>query len=86
MTVYSAKNKRKLTEIEFKNNHYLANLLAITKYLGLSLANAKKLCKHPDIKIAVDPPIEISSDLDTDVIFDKLDEYDIVISVTVSSK
>lgn len=86
MTVYSAKNKRKLTEIEFKNNHYLANLLAITKYLGLNLANAKKLCKHPDIKIAVDPPIEINSELDTDVIFDKLDEYDIVISVTVSSK
>lgn len=86
MRVYSAKNKCKLTEIEFKNSHYLANLLAVTKYLGLNLADAKKLCKHPDIKIAVNPPLEIKSNLDTDEIFDRLDEYNIVISITVSDK
>lgn len=32
---------RKLTEIEFGTDHYLANLLACTKILGIPLSKAK---------------------------------------------
>ena len=46
---------RKLTEIKFGTDHYLANLLACTKILGITLSKARTLCKsHPDMNIKVE--------------------------------
>ena len=76
---------RKLTEIKFGTDHYLANLLACTKILGIPLSKARALCKsHPDMKIKVDPPLQIISKLSTDDIHTELDEYTITITITIN--
>lgn len=86
MIVKVNENKnRRLTEICCNTEHYLANLLAITKILGIPLADAKSICKKckPGQRIAVTKPIPIVSKLNTDKLFDALDEYEITISITV---
>ena len=76
---------RKLTEIKFGTDHYLANLLACTKILGIPLSKARTLCKsHPDMKIKVDPPLQIISKLSTDDIHAELDEYTITVKITIN--
>ena len=73
MVVNKVKEGRKLTEIKFSNDHYLANLLATTKVLGISLERAKKLCRTvPGKRVEVNPPIEIISKLNTDKLFEEL--------------
>lgn len=65
---------RKLTEIKFGTDHYLANLL---------VSKARTLCKsHPDMNIKVDPPLPIISKLPTDAIHAELDEYTITVKIT----
>lgn len=72
---------RKITEIKFGTDHYLANLLACTKILGIPLSKARTLCKsHPDMNIKVDLPI--ISKLPTDAIHAELDEYTITVKIT----
>lgn len=62
---------RKLTEIKFGTDHYLANLLACTKILGIPLSKARTLCKsHPDMNI--------------DAIHAELDEYTITVKITIN--
>lgn len=76
---------RKLTEIKFGTDHYLANLLACTKILGIPLSKARTLCKsHPHMKIKVDPPLQIISKLSTDDIHTELDEYTITVTITIN--
>lgn len=76
---------RKLTEIKFGTDHYLANLLACTKILGIPLSKARTLCKsNPDMKIKVDPPLQIISKLSTDDIHTELDEYTITVTITIN--
>lgn len=87
MVVNKVKEGRKLTEIKFSNDHYLANLLATTKVLGISLERAKKLCRTvPGKRVEVNPPIEIISKLNTDKLFEKLEEYEIEVSISIPSK
>lgn len=81
------KEGRKLTEIKFSNDHYLANLLATTKVLGISLERAKKLCRTvPGKRVEVNPPIEIISKSNTDKLFEELEEYEIEVSISIPSK
>ena len=76
---------RKLTEIKFGTYHYLENLLACTKILGIPLSKARTLCKsHSDMKIKVDPPLQIISKLSTDDIHTELDEYTITVTITIN--
>ena len=76
---------RKLTEIKFGTDHYLANLLACTKILGIPLSKARTLCKSPpDMNIKVDPPLPIISKLPTDAIHAELDEYTITVKITIN--
>lgn len=84
MIVNENKN-RQLTEICCNTEHYLANMLAITKLLGVPLQDAKHICKKctPGKRIALDKPIPIISKLNTDKLFDALDEYEITISITI---
>lgn len=87
MVVNKVKEGRKLTEIKFNNDHYLANLLATTKILGILLGQAKKLCKAvPGKRVEVNPPIEIISKLNTDKLFEELEEYEIEVSISIPSK
>lgn len=61
MVVNKVKEGRKLTEIKFSNDHYLTNLLATTKVLGISLERAKKLCRTvPGKRVEVNPPMKLS--------------------------
>ena len=50
MIVNKVKEGRKLTEIKFSNDHYLANLLATTKVLGISLERAKSYVEQYQVK------------------------------------
>lgn len=87
MVVNKVKEGRKLTEIKFGNDHYLANLLATTKILGISLERAKKLCKTvPGKRVEVNPPVEIISKSNTDKLFEQLEEYEIEVSISIPSK
>ena len=88
MAIIKVEEGRKLTEIKFGTDHYLANLLACTKILGVPLNKARTLCKrtHPDMNIKVDPPIPIISKYTTDQICNELDEYEITISISVNQK
>lgn len=87
MVVNKVKEGRKLTEIKFSNDHYLANLSATTKVLGISLERAKKLCRTvPGKRVEVNPPIEIISKLNTDKLFEELEEYEIEVSISIPSK
>lgn len=66
---------RKLTEIKFGTDHYLANLLACTKILGIPLSKARTLCKsHP----------AVISKLPTDAIHIELGEYTITVKITIN--
>lgn len=79
------KEGRKLTEIKFGTDHYLANVLACTKTLGIPLSKARTLCEsHPDMNIKVDPPLPIISKLPTDAIHAELDEYTITVKITIN--
>lgn len=87
MVVNKIREGRKLTSIKFENDHYLANLMVVHKYLGISVQVAKSLCKGKlGANISLDPPLPIKSNLDLDELIDKLDEYGIIISISIPSK
>lgn len=86
MQVNKVKEGRKLTSIKFEHEYYLANLMIVNKCLGIPLKKAKELCNHKlGEVIQIDPPLPIVSDLDLDELIDKLDEYGIIISISISS-
>ena len=87
MVVNKIKDGRKLTSIKFEHEYYLANLMIVTKCLGIPLKQAKSICHHKlGEEIILDPPIPIVSDLALDDLIEKLDEYGVVISISISSK
>lgn len=84
MVVTKITEGRKLTEIKFTNDHFLANLLAVNKIIGIPIVDAKKLCKKkPGETIEVNPPLPITSNLTTDELFQYLEEYEIIISISI---
>lgn len=87
MVVNKIKEGRKLTSIKFEHEYYLANLMIVNKCLGIPLKQAKSICKHKlGEEIILNPPLPIISDLALDDLIEKLDEYGIVISISISSK
>lgn len=73
---------RFLSEITFGTDHYLANLLALRKVLGISLSEAKIICKtKPDKTLHLCPFVRIVSDDITDNIIAALEEYEIKIRI-----
>lgn len=87
MVVTKITEGRKLTEIKFTNDHFLANLLAVNKIIGIPITDAKKLCKkNPGETIKVNPPLLITSELTTDKLFERLEEYEITISISIPNK
>lgn len=87
MVVTKITEGRKLTEIKFMNSHFLANLLAVNKIIGIPINDAKKLCKNkPGETITVNPPLLITSKFTTDKLFECLEEYEIIISISIPSK
>lgn len=76
------KENRELISIKFGTDHYLANLLACTKILGIHLKEARSLCKQkPDIAVKLSPPLNIVSKYTTDEILQELEEYEITVSI-----
>lgn len=86
MVANKLKKGRNITEIKFMNDHPTANMLALTKYLGLSLAEAKELVRiKPGVVTPINPGIYIRSELPLDDIITALDEYEINVSITISA-
>lgn len=76
----SAKNTKVfVTAIKFNTSHYLANLLATRKILGMPLSEARTLCKNkPGEWIKIDKH-QLISKYPMDNILAELDEYEIEI-------
>lgn len=69
-----------LTAIKFNTTHYLANMLAVTKILGISMNIARTLCKNkPNDWIEIVPYFELKNKHTLDEILTELDEYEIEI-------
>lgn len=69
-----------LTAIKFNTTHYLANMLAVTKILGIPMNIARTLCKNkPNDWIEIVPYFELKSKHTLDEILTELDEYEIEI-------
>ena len=78
------KGKRYLTEITFKTDHFLANLLAVRNICGIGpLYTARDLVyKGKNGAIVTNLHLELDTKLSTDDLIAKLDEYEIYIKIT----
>lgn len=78
------KGKRYLTEITFKTDHFLANLLAVRSFCGITpLSKAKELVNQGRNGVTVNNlHLELDTVLSTDNLITKLDEYEIEIKIT----
>ena len=76
----SAKNTKVfVTAIKFNTTHYLANLLVMTKIIGIPLKKARTICKEkPGEWIEIDKH-QLISKYPMDNILAELDEYEIEI-------
>lgn len=73
---------RFLSEITFGTDHYLANLLALRKILGIPLSEAKIICKSKIGKtLHLYPFVKVISDNITDNIIAALEEYEIKVRI-----
>lgn len=72
------KGKRYLTEITFKTDHFLANLLAVRSFCGITpLSKAKELVNQGRNGVTVNNlHLELDTKLSTDNLIAKLDEYE----------
>lgn len=71
-------SKRYVTSMILHTGHLYANILALTKILGITFTEAKSIAKcKPSEELHFVPYLEIKSDLSTDEILDELDEYEI---------
>lgn len=76
------KPTRLVTSVTVHTNHFLANLLALTKVLGWPIKTAKPLAKaSPGIRIDLHPGLYVYSKLSTDEIKEQLSEYEIEINI-----
>lgn len=78
------KGKRYLTEITFKTDHFLANLLAVRSFCGITpLSKAKEVVNAGKNGVPVtNLHLELDTVLSTDNLITKLDEYEIEIKIT----
>lgn len=78
------KGKRYLTEITFKTDHFLANLLAVRSFCGITpLSKAKELVNSGKNGVTINNlHLELNTKLSTDDLVAKLDEYEIYIKIT----
>lgn len=73
---------RYLTSVTLHTSHFLANLLALKKILGMPIDIAKPIAKSkPSEPINLVPYFQITSKLSTDDLKAELDEYEIEITV-----
>lgn len=76
------KEKRILTAIVFNTEHYLANLLALTKVLNINLTEARKLVKGKiGETITLTNPLVICSKYTTDQIYEELEKDEIKVTI-----
>lgn len=73
-----------MTEITFKTDHFLANLLAVRSFCGITLlSKAKELVNQGRNGVTVNNlHLELDTKLSTDNLIAKLDEYEIYIKIT----
>lgn len=73
-----------MTEITFKTDHFLANLLAVRSFCGITpLSKAKELVNSGRNGVTVNNiHLELDTKLSTDNLIAKLDEYEIYIKIT----
>ena len=73
-----------MTEITFKTDHFLANLLAVRSFCGITpLSKAKELVNQGRNGMTVNNlHLELDTKLSTDNLIAKLDEYEIYIKIT----
>lgn len=75
-------SKRYITSMILHTGHLYANILALTKILGITFSDAKRLARSkPSEEIKFVPYLEINSNLSTDEIKKELEEYEIEIKV-----
>lgn len=75
-------SKRYITSMILHTGHLYANILALTKILGITFSDAKRLARSkPSEEIQLVPYLEINSNLSTDEIKKELEEYEIEIKV-----
>lgn len=73
---------RLVTSVTVYTDHFLANLLALTKILGWPIKTAKPLAKaSPGIRIDLHPGLYVYSELSTDKIKEQLSEYEIKVTL-----
>lgn len=74
--------KRYLKSITFNTEHFLANVMAINKILGIRLADTKFIKRlNPGDKYEFTPLMELQSKYSTDDIISQLDEYEIIVEI-----
>lgn len=79
MNISPKNTKVFVTAIKFNTTHYLANLLAMTKIIGIPLKKARTICKEkPGEWIEIDKH-QLISKYPMDNILAELDEYEIEI-------
>lgn len=73
-----------MTEITFKTDHFLANLLAVRSFCGITpLSKAKELVNQGRNGVTVNNlHLELDTKSSTDNLIAKLDEYEIYIKIT----
>lgn len=82
MKTKKQESKRHITSMILHTGHLYANILALTKILGITFSDAKRLARSkPSEEIKFVPYLEINSDLSTDEIKKELEEYEIEIKV-----
>lgn len=76
------KQGRYVSEITIHTEHFLANLLALRKILGFTLADAKKVINSSSgSSLTLEELIEVNSELTTDEIHTELEEYQIQVTI-----
>lgn len=79
MNTQAKNTKVFVTAVKFNTTHYLANLFAMTKIIGIPLKKARIVCKNkPGEWIEIDKH-QLISEYPMDNILAELDEYEIEI-------
>lgn len=74
--------KRYVTSVTLNSEHFLANVFALTKLLGMQFSVARTIVKgRLNTKIDLVPYHEIKSDLNVDDLLSQLDEYEIKVTI-----
>ena len=75
-------SQRYLKSSTLNTEHFLANLLALTKILGFTLSEAKPICRmKAGDKLEFCPYVLIKSSMATDYMLAQLEEYEIKVEI-----